>query len=160
MDTWDKIKLLHLDEYITKNDTEYVIDEFAFTSRTYEINGGDITSLSDFLKDIPNGIKNKFILVKSNLPACMNCKAGISMVLMCEYIDYSLIIFKNNPSVYFLCKLEKSDNIKILPKLHPEYFCLPNCSNFKSKEDVLNTPYTVILNKDFQESILELPDYD
>lgn len=80
----------------------------------------------------------------------------VAMLIMLEYTHYSTIIFNGDKPRYFLAHVrgDTADRIKNLPKLHPEYFCKSNVKSMKSTEEVLKTPYTVMLNTDFQEFIL------
>lgn len=160
MSLLEKIKLLKLDSILTPDDLDAIEDEMGFGFSIQGEEQDDVVPIYTITRNISNKLRNKLHANRSNTG--LSDKAVVMMVLLCDYLNYSGIIFKKDMPRYFLVHVDKNDpeRIKNLPKLHPEYFCEPNCRSFRNTEEVLNTPYTIILNKDFQQSLLDLKDDD
>lgn len=156
MDLVGKVKLLKLDSILTPDDLDAIIDEMSFGFSIQGEEQDDVVPVYTITRNISNKLRNK---LRANQPNTgLSDKAVVMMVLLCDYHNYSGIIFKKDTPRYFLVHVDKNDpeRIKNLPKLHPEYFCEPNCRSFQNETEVLSTPYTVILNDDFQQSLLDI----
>lgn len=141
-------------EYITPDDVDDIYSSFDFC---FAVEGEDqdvITPTYIVSHDVPS--KTRANLCATAEHTGVPVGGLVAMLIMLEYTHYSTIMFSGDKTRYFLVSVHGDDanRIKNLPKLHPEYFCEPNVKSMKSTKEVLKTPYTVMLNTDFQEFIL------
>ena len=141
-------------EYITLDDVENIYSSFDFC---FAVEGEDQDVISPtYVISQDQPASTRVNLQATSEHTGVPVGGVVAMLVMLEYTHYSTILFKGDKPRYFLVSVkgDDADRIKNLPKLHPEYFCKPNVKSMRSTEEVLKTPYSVILNSDFQEIIL------